>query len=342
MAIAEHCSILSCDHIGKACKAAFSDSSAATHFRMHRTKCTEMINGVLGPYSVKRLVTDIGDSKYSLLLDESTDVSVSKYLGIVIRYFSEDKANVVATYLGLVELEGGDARSIAKAVLDFLGKCGLKKENLHGIGTDNASVMTGVYNGVHKILREENGLKHLILIRCVCHSLQLAVSSASKNTLPRSVEFLVRETYNWFSISPKRREAYKATIDKIINQWRSIHLQKWEETTNTLAFWAEVMKNRDSAGINPYEDLASAAVSVLPLPHSNAEIWFEVGWRCYEHKLPDKVLQLFGTSAAYSFKSCPAAGSSSSSASNVTPQEESTHGIDLVDDDDFCLSIFME
>lgn len=161
-----------------------------------------------------------------------------------------------------------------------------------------------------------------------------------------------------------------ATIDKIINQWRSIHLQKWEETTNTLAFWAEVMKNRDSAGINPYEDLASAAVSVLSLPHPNAEVerlfsqmsviknklrnrmslqtlssilYIRYGLRlagdaCYEHKLPDKVLQLFGTSAAYSFKSCPAAGSSSSSASNVTPQEEST----LVDDDDFCLSIFME
>ncbi len=91
----------------------------------------------------------------SLLLDESTDVSVSKYLGIVILYFSEDKANVVATYLGLVELEGGDARTIARAVLTFLEKCGLKRKNLLGIGTDNASVMTGVYNGVHKILREE-------------------------------------------------------------------------------------------------------------------------------------------------------------------------------------------
>ncbi len=63
MAIAEHCSILSCDHIGKACKAAFPDSSAAKHFRMHRTKCTEMINGVLAPYFLKRLVSDIGDSK---------------------------------------------------------------------------------------------------------------------------------------------------------------------------------------------------------------------------------------------------------------------------------------
>uniref|UniRef100_A0A1A8PI25 Uncharacterized protein n=1 Tax=Nothobranchius rachovii TaxID=451742 RepID=A0A1A8PI25_9TELE len=171
LAISDHCSILSCDHIGLACKAAFPDSSIAQNFRMHRTKCTEMINGVLAPYFIQRLVADISSNKYSLLLDESTDVSVSKYLGIVVRYFSEGKGHVVDTFLGLLELEGGDAKSIAKAVLSFLHQSGLEKENL-------------------------------VLIRCVCHSLQLAVSSASKTTLPRSVEFLVRETYNWFSISP--------------------------------------------------------------------------------------------------------------------------------------------
>lgn len=32
MAISEYCSILACDHIGEACKAAFADSAAATHF----------------------------------------------------------------------------------------------------------------------------------------------------------------------------------------------------------------------------------------------------------------------------------------------------------------------
>ncbi|CAK6974575.1 zinc finger protein [Scomber scombrus] len=38
---------------------------------------------------------------------------------------------------------------------------------------------------------------------------------AVSDTVPRSVEYLVRETYNWFSVSPKRREAYKAIYDTI-------------------------------------------------------------------------------------------------------------------------------
>ncbi|KAJ8014254.1 hypothetical protein DPEC_G00038360 [Dallia pectoralis] len=35
--------------------------------------------------------------------------------------------------------------------------------------------MTGINNGVHKVLKEEYGLRDLVLIRCVCHSLQLAL-----------------------------------------------------------------------------------------------------------------------------------------------------------------------
>ena len=55
----------------------------------------------------KKLVADVGEQRFSLLLDESTDVSVSKlmYLGVVIRYFSETKKTIFSTFLGLVELE---------------------------------------------------------------------------------------------------------------------------------------------------------------------------------------------------------------------------------------------
>lgn len=61
MTIAEHCSMLACDHIGEACKVAFSDSIAARNFHIHGPKCTEIINGVLALFFLKRLVSDVGD-----------------------------------------------------------------------------------------------------------------------------------------------------------------------------------------------------------------------------------------------------------------------------------------
>lgn len=81
----------------------------------------------------------------------------------------------------------------------------LKLKKLVGIGTDNASVMTGVNNGLHQFLKKEHELPNLVLVRCVCHSLQLAVSHASEKTLPRNIEYIIRETYNWFFLHPNDR-----------------------------------------------------------------------------------------------------------------------------------------
>lgn len=49
----------------------------------------------------------------------------------------------------------------------------------------------------------------MILIKCVCHSLQLATSHVCSETIPRHLDFLISETYNWFSKSTLRQQAYK-------------------------------------------------------------------------------------------------------------------------------------
>jgi len=49
--------------------------------KLHRSKCTSIITNILAPSFITLLKEDIGDAKYSLLLDESTDISVCKTLG---------------------------------------------------------------------------------------------------------------------------------------------------------------------------------------------------------------------------------------------------------------------
>lgn len=49
----------------------------------------------------------------------------------------------------------------------------------------------------------------LLLIKCVCHSVQLAVNYACKKLLPEDLEYLIYETYNWFSKSSHRQTAYR-------------------------------------------------------------------------------------------------------------------------------------
>ncbi|XP_037805541.1 uncharacterized protein LOC119599716 [Lucilia sericata] len=174
---------------------------------MGRTKCTKIIENVLCPYFKKELIADIGDSVFSLLIDESTDVSMKKQLGIVVCYYSESSRCIVNTFLKLVELEDSTASAITKAILLTLNEFNVNLKKFKGLGTDNANAMVGANKGVIAQLKKKNS--NIILVPCVCHSVQLAVSSASK-CMPNEIEYLISESYNWFAKSPSRQNSYQS------------------------------------------------------------------------------------------------------------------------------------
>ncbi len=68
--VAKHCVISSCDHLVDVVKKCFSDKTSA-EVPVHRAKCTAIIKHVRMPHFVSKLKDDIGDRKYSILLDES-------------------------------------------------------------------------------------------------------------------------------------------------------------------------------------------------------------------------------------------------------------------------------
>lgn len=213
---------------------------------MSRTKCTGIIINVISEYFKRLLKADIGDSTFSLLIDESTDISIKKYLGVVIRYFSQKNKRMLSVFLQLVHLKGGKSIDIYNGVNYTLHKFSLSIMNMHGLGTDNASVMVGALNSVHQKLILEN--PNIILVPCMCHSLQLAVSKAADECLPDQIEFLIAETYNWFAKSSHRQTEYKRQY-KLANEgenhlkivrscntrWMSIHaaiksiLSQWDD-----------------------------------------------------------------------------------------------------------------
>lgn len=175
--VSNHCAILPIDHLSELCNSFLLEDK----IKLHRTKCSKIIVNVLGPYFVTDLKDDIG-SMYSLLTDESTDIAVLKYLGIAIIYFSKSQNKIITTFLSLEELVECNASSIVVALKNALKKYDQYIKNMIGIGSDNASVMVGINNGVYAMLKEDN--PNLILIRYICHSLQLATSYACAETIP--------------------------------------------------------------------------------------------------------------------------------------------------------------
>ncbi|KAL1474934.1 hypothetical protein MTO96_020408 [Rhipicephalus appendiculatus] len=248
--------------------------------RMHRYKCTEIVVNVLSPHFVELLVADIGDSKYSLIIDEATDISTTKLLGVVVRYFSAAQKSIVTTFLALIELDDGTAVTIVRALKNLLTRMGLDKKRLLGIGVDNASVNTGVNNGIFETIKPGPEVD-FVRQRCVAFTVKL--SNELRQRLPSNFKILqgmarlsvgaclrvlkepITELAEHFGVQPNE-------IDLVNTQWKKLTLVDWANTTDTIAFWSEAIAYRDAAGSNPFHELAQLAVDVLSLPHSNAEV----------------------------------------------------------------------
>lgn len=97
--VTTHVSIRTVDHLSNMQKVSFTDSKIAADVKLGTTKCSALIKNTLSPYFLKLLLTDIGEGVFSLIIDESTDISVKKYVVIIIRYFSESSKDIINTFL---------------------------------------------------------------------------------------------------------------------------------------------------------------------------------------------------------------------------------------------------
>ena len=227
--IAEHSAIRSIDHLGELLSQNGSEESLFKKIRLHRTKCSKLLLNVIAPSMHAEIVQDIvkSGSFYSLILDESTDISWQKCLSMMVRYYSDEHKAIVTPLYCLVHIEKGDATTQVEAILEQLEADKLCLDKMIGIGVDGANVNVGVHHSVSSLLKEKN--PSLIVFKCICHSLHLAASKAME-CLPRHLEFMVRETCSWFTCSTKRQEDYRALYAAMCDGEKPNKIGKLSET----------------------------------------------------------------------------------------------------------------
>ncbi|KAF0303512.1 hypothetical protein FJT64_024502 [Amphibalanus amphitrite] len=118
-----HCSVSSVDHISDLMKK-HGKGSTLGKINLHRTKCGKLITEVISPSFRKELIDDVKGEKYSLIVDESTDVATNKNLAIVIRYFSKKEKRIMTDFVGLVPMQLTDkARAEKAAIKEVIPDC---------------------------------------------------------------------------------------------------------------------------------------------------------------------------------------------------------------------------
>jgi len=75
------------DHLVKLISSIKLEPNNLSKLTCDRTKCTSIINNVIGATEFDDLVQYIKNNKFSLLVDESTYVSAVKNLALVVRLF---------------------------------------------------------------------------------------------------------------------------------------------------------------------------------------------------------------------------------------------------------------
>jgi hypothetical protein len=209
VAMACHSSILSVDHLGEIVARNAVGSSIA-NMKMHRTKCTKILTNIVGPALKEELITEVEGKKFSLIVDETTNVSTAKQLCVLIRYYSNVEKKIVTAFVDLVTVVHAAADDLFNAIRDCLRGVGLELVDCVGYASDRASVMVGQHDSVWTTIAAV--ALNCIKLTCVCHSLSLCIQHAFEK-LPSSLGFLLAEIPKWFSKSTIRRDAYKTLFD---------------------------------------------------------------------------------------------------------------------------------
>ena len=201
---AEHNVAFYCaDHLTPLLKDICIEPKVVQDLSLARNKCANIIKNILAKREVETIIQYLQTCKFSILIDESTDISDTKVMCLLVKYVSPLNKKVTTQLLELLALDATDcsASKIFETFRNFLKEKEIPIKNIVGLACDNASVMIGCNNFFMSRLKLE--VPELVTLNCICHSSAIIASKACDN-LPNSCENLIRGVATYISGSAKR------------------------------------------------------------------------------------------------------------------------------------------
>jgi hypothetical protein len=129
----------------------------------------------------KHIREEIGDQKFSILVDETCDISKREQMAIVLRFVDIDGV-LQERFFDLVHVRNTKALTLKAEICYVLSTYGFDVQNLRGQGYDGASNMRGELNGLQALVLKE--CPYAYYVHCYAHRLQLALVAAAKDVVP--------------------------------------------------------------------------------------------------------------------------------------------------------------
>ena len=118
--------------------------------------------------TTQAIISELGDAPFSLLVDESRDISIKEQMVVAICYVDKQGC-VIERFLAIEHVADTRAQSLKLAIEAIFFKHGLSMSSLRGQGYDGAANMKGEFNGLQWLIQNENSTA--FYVRCFAHQL---------------------------------------------------------------------------------------------------------------------------------------------------------------------------
>ncbi|CAG2192260.1 Fibrinogen C domain-containing protein 1-A,Fibrinogen C domain-containing protein 1,Fibrinogen C domain-containing protein 1-B,Angiopoietin-1,Fibrinogen-like protein A,Angiopoietin-4 [Mytilus edulis] len=184
---------------------------------------------------IEDIIKSVDNKPYSIMIDESTDISVDQNLLIYIRFLNQSlgKFEPKSCLLGVRKLrDGATADKITQEIFESLNDFNINISNMCGIATDGAAVMVGRHSGV--VTRIKETVPGLLSSHCIAHRLALA-SGAAADSVQYLVKFqeIISSIYKYFSKSPKNMSRLDKIFDIVKKSECEAHATRFKQVFHT-------------------------------------------------------------------------------------------------------------
>nr|CAH7741000.1 unnamed protein product [Callosobruchus chinensis] len=220
-----------------------SSCSGKTKYTSHRTQNT-LIN-ICGSLIQNEIVNSINSDQtvaFSLLADETADISGIEQLSIGVRFVStgvgdDKKLSIREEFLGFTKLKRMDAKTLSDEIISFCNNLKLDMTKLYGLGFDGCSAMAGHESGVQKRIRD--AYPKALYFHCASHRLNLTVNDLNEVPEIRNTIGTIKEVIKFFRESTLRRD--------LVPNLPLLSETRWTEKYKSIRFFSKNFKEINTA-----------------------------------------------------------------------------------------------
>lgn len=179
---------------------------------------------------------------FAIIMDTTQDISKVDQLSIVVRYAVITRSEngqpidieVKEVFLGFyAAIKHGAADLVNQVTTLFIDK-NIDLKKCVGQGYDGASVMSGVYNGVQKHIKDIQ--PNAEYVHCATHNLNLVINDAVSSCVEIQIFFAtLQDLYNFFGNSIKRWDLLSKFTGESDTTLKKLNPTRWSSRVNTIS-----------------------------------------------------------------------------------------------------------